>query len=122
MVTAYFMNTPPITQPNPQSIERAIKLLRKEHTRIHQIIENLDRGSPIHAKKLMAQIIGKLAMAMPLCTPPSPQAVSTSIQTLQRTVDALEVAIHDLERGSHESTKTSIAQIVGWLGQILIIL
>jgi hypothetical protein len=116
------MNTPPITQPNPQSIERAIKLLRVEHTRIHQIIENLDRGSPIHAKKLMAQIIGKLAMAMPLSTPPSPQAVSTSIQTLQRTVDALEIAIHNLERGSHESTKTSIAQIIGWLGQVLIIL
>jgi hypothetical protein len=116
------MNTPPITQPNPQSIERAIKLLRVEHTRIHQIIENLDRGSPLHAKKLMAQIIGKLAMAMPLCTPPSPQAVSTSIQTLQRTVSALEVVIQDLEKGYNERTKTSIAQTVGWLAQVLIIL
>lgn len=122
MIVAYLMNIPPITQPNPKSIKRAIKLLRQEHTRIHQIIESLDRGSPLHAKKLMAQIIGKLAIAMPLSTSPEPQAVLTAIQTLQRTVSVLEVAIQDLEKGYNDRTKTSIAQVVGWLGQVLIIL
>lgn len=40
----------------------------------------------------------------------------------ERTVSVLEVAIQDLEKGYNERTKISIAQVVGWLGQVLIIL
>ncbi|WP_414588581.1 hypothetical protein [Scytonema sp. PCC 10023] len=54
----------PITNPDSQSIERAIQILRNAHTAIHQAIEHLDRGSPIYAKQLIAQIIGWLANSL----------------------------------------------------------
>ncbi|MBW4676114.1 MAG: hypothetical protein KME52_19440 [Desmonostoc geniculatum HA4340-LM1] len=54
----------PITNPEAQSVQTAIQVLRRAHTTIHQVIEHLDRGSPIHAKQLIAQIISWLANAL----------------------------------------------------------
>ncbi|WP_017654848.1 hypothetical protein [Fortiea contorta] len=54
----------PITNPEAQSVQTAIQVLRRVHTTIHQIIEHLDRGSPIYAKQQIAQIISWLANAL----------------------------------------------------------
>ena len=54
----------PITNPEAQSVQTAIQVLRRAHTAIHQAIEHLDRGSPIHTKQLIAQIISWLANAL----------------------------------------------------------
>jgi hypothetical protein len=116
------MSTPLITLPDPQSVERAIKLLRREHTKIHQIIEHFDRGSPLYAKALIASMIANLAQSVPEGAAPSPEASLRAILVLQRTIKELQSALERLENNQHTKAKNSIAQSLGWLAQVLITL
>jgi hypothetical protein len=116
------MSIPIITTPDPQSVERAIKLLRKEHTKIHQIIEHFDRGSPLYAKALIASMSANLAQSVPIGAAPSLQASLRGILVLERTISELQSALQCLENNQHTKAKNSIVQSLGWLAQVLITL